>query len=368
MDSFSAIFEKEYVLMPTWKWAALITVLLLFPFLRRTLSGLVLKVKNSALFAQSKNVYLAEIARTSIEVPLAWIFTLLIFISAVDMLDLPRNLNKYSILIAQILIGFRWIQLLIMSIDVIAQRWSSTFQDENDSPNQIIPFAVKSAKVVLIILGVLITLQNFGINVASVLAGLGIGGLAIALAGQETVSNLFGSITILVDKPFKLHDHIKVLDVEGNVTEIGFRSTRIRTFGNTMVNIPNSVLAKEKLENLSVRPKRRLKHTITLAYETPLPAIKAFIDAINKYLNETPEIESDGSINASLTMLNNYSVDIQVIFHVKGNTGDLELAAQQAFLLFVLETAEKMKIEIAYPTQKSILSTSEAKPASPVPV
>lgn len=357
MDSFFKIVETEYVLMPTWKWFGLVLIILLFPFIRRAMSLLVVKVKNSSFVATSKNIYVIEIVKTQIENPLSWIFTLLFFISIVDIFDFPRNLSKYSILFAQILIGFRWIQLLIMSIDFVSLKWSQKFSEGDNHPNQIIPFVVKTAKVVLVILGVLITLQNLGINVASVLAGLGIGGLAIALAGQETVANLFGSLTILVDKPFKLNDHIKALDVEGIVVEIGFRSTKIKTLSNSMVFIPNSVLAKEKLENLSARPRRRIRHIITLSYETPLPTIKSFISALDTFLKGHSDIEADG-VAASLTNLNNYSVDVQIVFHVKGNNPDSELIIQQEFLLYVLKTAEEMKIEIAYPTQKLFIENT----------
>lgn len=357
MDSFFKFVETEYFLMPTWKWLSLSLVLLLFPFLRRTLSLILTKLKRSTLVSSSKNIYVQEVIRTPIEIPLSWIFTLIVFISVIDIFDFPRNISKYATLSAQILIGFRWIHLLIMSIDVISAKWSQSIDGHDNSSAQIIPFAVKTMKVVLVVLGVLITLQNLGINVVSVLAGLGIGGLAVALAGQETVANLFGSLTILIDKPFKLNDYIKVLDVEGTVIEIGFRSTRIKTPTNSMVNIPNSIVAKEKLENLSMRSKRRIRHTITLAYETSLTSIKGFIDEINAFIKNRSDIEAEG-VSASLVALNNYSVDIQVTFHVIGNNVDDELNIQQQFLMHVLELADRMKIEIAYPTQKTLVTTT----------
>ena len=363
MDSFYQIVETEYFLMPTWKWFSLVVLLILFPFIRRTMGVFTLKIKNSSLLTNSKNVYVSEIIKTPLEIPLAWIITLLLFISVIDMLDFPKNISKYLILLFQVLIGFRWIQLLIMSIDVIAAKWSQSFAGEEDTSTQIIPFAVKTAKVVLIILGVLLTLQNLGINVVSVLAGLGIGGLAIALAGQETVANLFGSITILIDKPFKLQDHVKVLDVEGIVTEIGFRSTRIKTFTNSVVNIPNSTLAKEKLENLSVRLNRRVRHTVNLAYETQLPLIKVFIEAIGTYLVNRQDVDGD-NITTALVALGSYSIDVQVTFYVLGNESGIELKAQQEFLLFILELAQKMKIELAYPTQKTLVSTQDSRSAN----
>lgn len=351
MDSFLKIIETEYVLMPTWKWFCLALLLLLFPFIRRTFEIFVRKIKSNPFFTNNKNIYVAEFARNPIERPLSWIIGLMFFIAVIDVFEFPKNIDKYATLLAQILIGFRWLQLLIISIDVVAVHWSQRFHTQDENPNQIIPFAVKAAKFFLIILGILITLQNLGINVVSVLAGLGIGGIAIALAGQETVANLFGSLTILVDKPFQINDTIKVMDVEGTVIEIGFRSTKILTPTNSVVTISNSTVAKEKLENLTMRKKRRIRHTITITYETPMEAIKSFMDGIHYFLKGNPLVDPN-DINVHIVNLNASSIDILITFFVLTQEGKVELDNQQSFLIQVLELAQSLKVDIAYPTQK----------------
>ncbi|MBL7543004.1 MAG: mechanosensitive ion channel family protein [Bdellovibrionaceae bacterium] len=363
MDSFFKVIETDYILMPTWKWFCLVILLLLFPFFRRSVELFLRRVKKNPFFINNKNIYIVEITRSEIERPFGWIISLMFFISITDMFQFPQNIDKYLTLAAQILIGFRWLQLLIMGIDIASVEWAKRYTDPNDiHPNQIIPFAVKTAKFFLVVLGVLIVLQNLGINVVSILAGLGIGGIAIALAGQETVANLFGSLTILVDKPFKINDYIKVLDVEGTVIEIGFRSTKIRTPVNSIVTISNSTVAKEKLENLSARTKRRIRHNITLAYETPLPMIKAFTDEILNYLKAHPQVDQD-EISGHLISLSAYSVDIQITFFTNSPAAYIENAVQQDFLFQVLAIAEKMKIEIAYPTQKLFLQNTQSQNA-----
>lgn len=355
MESFQSIIETEYILMPTWKWMCLVLIIILFPILRRMIEHFVKGLKNSNLVAQNKNIFIAEITRTEIERPLGWIFALMIFISVIDMLAFPKNIDKYATLFAQILIGFRWLQMLIIGIDIVSVHWARRIGDPDGHPNQIIPFAVKAAKFILVILGILIVLQNLGINVVSVLAGLGIGGIAIALAGQETVANLFGSITILIDKPFKMNDYIKVMDVEGTVIEIGFRSTKIRTPTNSVVTISNSTVAKEKLENLSARNKRRIRHTVTLAYETSSQSIRSFMAAVNDYLVSHPQVDHD-DITIILNSLSSYSVDVQITFFVDSPDARVENVVQQDFLFQVLAIAAKLKIEIAYPTQKLLYS------------
>lgn len=362
MESLQSIVETEYVLMPNWKWLSFILIIILFPILRRAIQHFIKQIKNSGIIAHNKNIFIAEVTRTEIERPMGWIISLMIFISVVDMLAFPKNFDKYATLFAQILIGFRWLQLLIIGIDIVSVHWAKRVGDPDRQPNEIIPFAVKAAKFILIILGVLIVLQNLGINVVSILAGLGIGGIAIALAGQETVANLFGSITILVDKTFKLNDYIKVLDVEGTVIEIGFRSTKIRTPINSIVTISNSTVAKEKLENLSARHKRRIRHTITLSYDTSTDAIRSFMAAVNDFLTTHPQVDH-GDITIILISLSNYSVDIQITFFANSPEVRVENAVQQDFLFQILAIADKLKIEIAYPTQKLLFNSPQ--PARP---
>lgn len=364
MESVLKIVETEYILMPTWKWASLIVLILVFPFLRRTVKMVVKKIKENDFFTHNKNIYVVEFTKSQLEIPISWILSLMIFISFIDMLEFPKNIDKYATLVAQILIGFRWLQLLILSIDTIAYRWSLSFTDSQEHPNQIIPFAVKTAKVVLVILGILIALQNLGINVVSILAGLGIGGLAIALAGQETVANLFGSLTILVDKPFRINDYVKVMDVEGTVIGIGFRSTKIRTPTNSIVTISNSAVAKEKLENLSARQRRRIRHTITLACETPRVAIHSFMGAVVDFLSVHPKVDHN-DISVNLISLSSYSIDVQITFFADSPLAQIENEVQQDFLFKVLEVADNLKIEIAYPTQKLYMKNISQDHAGP---
>lgn len=351
MDTLLNVLDSAYFLMPTWKWLSLILAFFIFPILRRSLDIALQSLKRWPI---DKNPWIKNIVLQKLETPVSWIISLTIFIIFLDIMDLPTRITKYGTLIAQILIGIRCVQLLYKLIDAGSVHLSSHL-DANDSAQQIIPFAIKIIKTVLIILGVLIVLQNLGINVASLLAGLGIGGIAIALAGQESVANLFGSITILLDKPFRLGDHIKVMDVEGNIIEIGFRSTKIRTLTNSVVTIPNSTIAKEKVENLSFREKRRFRHTINLAYETPIEKIKSFVEEIRYSLKSNPKVDQDG-YTVHVILLGSYSIDIQVTYFIKSSDAAIENDIQQDFLLQTLEISSKLNIEIAYPTQKILKS------------
>ena len=133
-------------------------------------------------------------------------------------------------------------------------------------------------------LGILIVLQNMGVNVFSLLAGLGLGGLAFALAAKDTAANLFGSIMILTDRPFKIGDWVKMDGVEGTVEEIGFRSTRVRTFYNSLITIPNATIANVQIDNLGVRQYRRTTATLGVTYDTSMEKMNQFVEGIRKII------------------------------------------------------------------------------------
>jgi MscS family membrane protein len=193
-------------------------------------------------------------------------------------------------------------------------------------------------------------MQSFGINVMSLLAGLGLGGLALALAAQDTAANLFGSITILLDTPFKVGDWIKVGDTEGTVEEVGFRSTRIRTFYQSLITVPNSTIAKEKIDNMGSRPLRRIRHVLGLSYETSPEQIKSFCEQIKSLIQEHP-LSDKNTYSVYLTAYSASSLDVTINFFINAPNGDIELSTQQEFLLNFWNLAQELKINYAFPTQ-----------------
>ncbi len=161
-----------------------------------------------------------------------------------------------------------------------------TKQTDAKSDDQLIPFFKECLKVVILVLSIFTILGSvFHINVASLIAGLGIGGLAVALAAKESIENLLGSFTIFLDKPFLVNDIVKAGPVEGTIESIGFRSTRIRTFENSLVTIPNKKMVDAELDNLSQRHQRRVKFNIGLVYSTTPDQIKSILKGISALLS-----------------------------------------------------------------------------------
>jgi MscS family membrane protein len=297
------------------------------------------------------NSFLAFLSREQIERPFAWLIVLSLWFEFGDVISLSGKFNTYYINILRGLFAFQTMHILFLLVDagkaslqLAAEKTQGTWDD------QLVPFASKAIKTLIAVLGVLIVLQSSGLNVMSLLAGLGLGGLALALAAQDTAANLFGSITILADHPFKVGDWIKIANNEGTVEEIGFRSTRIRTFYNSVITIPNAMMAKEIIDNMGVRPLRRIRQVLGLTYETPPQKIEEFCEQIH-YLLKQNSIVDPNSIIVNFMNFNSSSLDVLVNFHVNVATGSEELKFQQEIFFEIMKIASNLRVEFAYPTQ-----------------
>lgn len=352
-EKYLSSLESNFVQMPLWKWLILLLVLLLFPFIRKTLEVALIKFKKNLPPLIKKNKFANYFTPFDIEIPIASIVTLTVFIFIIDLIEPNAQVKKYSLLVCQLLLSIRVIQLVYISTDGLGIYLKEKFfSSETENQLQVLPFLLKTIKVLVIVLGVLIALQNMGFNVVSLLAGLGIGGLAIALAAQDTVSNLFGSVTILFDKPFKIGDQIKVLDIEGTIEEIGFRSTRIRSSANnTLFTIPNSIVAKEKIENLSDRRSRKSKQILNITYETSLEKIKNYIHSV-EYLLKTNSLIDPNSVVVKFHNFAAHSLDILVSFDINSVDYKVFMTTQEETFFEIYKLAIEQQVDFAYPTQK----------------
>jgi MscS family membrane protein len=223
-----------------------------------------------------------------------------------------------KILLNQILkvwgaIAVTWVVLRIidfMSL-VFYQKHSSK---ETSVDKQIIPFIKDSIKVIICIISLIIILGViFKLNVASIIAGIGIGGLAVALASKESIENLLGSFTIFIDKPFTVGDVVKIGIVNGTVEKVGFRSTRIRTENKTYVTVPNKQIVDSVLDNLSERTHRRMDFKLNYSLDTTKQQIESTITEIQNYLKDNNEIENDFTVAFSLISQNGFEILVSLL-------------------------------------------------------
>lgn len=355
----SPLLSNSLFGLANWKWLALSAALVLGLLLRPLFQSLIKSIRKNSRKRFSSGTgekkfwtYLVDLPTDS---AVSWIALSVGWLLIVDSLQLPQGLDKYLTSAFKILLAVNLIRFVYIAVDAVGSILvDSAAKTDSSLDDQLAPFASKTLKVLVVALGVLISLQNLGVNVMSLLAGLGLGGLALALAAQDTAANLFGSITILMDAPFKIGDHVKIGDVEGTIDEVGFRSTRIRTVSNSLVTIPNSIVAKDKIENLGLRNARRSRQVLGLAYETPPEKINLFCDELRYLLQSEPLIQKDTAV-VTFNNFNSFSLDVLVVFHI--DTADLNVEHQltQKVLCDIWKIAEKLGVEFAYPTQKNYL-------------
>lgn len=216
--------------------------------------------------------------------------------------------------------------------------------------SQLIRLVIRLVTVVVAITILVAGGDRIGLPAYSVIAGLGVGGLAVALAAQQTLANLLGSLIIMFEKPFAVGHTIKFKDIEGTVENVGFRSTRIRTTSNSLVTIPSSQLVDSPIDNMALRQYRQVKTILNLNYDTPVVKIENFIDGIKHILMTHPDTRKD-NIQAVLFDLGPDSVDILLNFFVQVPDRTAELNERQRVLLNILLLAEAEGICFATPPQ-----------------
>ena len=225
-------------------------------------------------------------------------------------------------------------------------RWAET----SPSSRALLPIGVRSAKIVVLALAAVAVLSMLGYPVASLLAGLGIGGLALALAAQKTVENLFGAFSIGVDQPFREGDFVRVEDFVGTVEAIGLRSTRFRTLDRTLVTLPNGKLADMRLESFAARDRMRLAAVIGLAYGTTVAQMREVLAGFERVLREEPTLWPDAMV-VRLKEFGASSLDVEVMaWFQTPEFSEFQLIRQEVLLRF-MEVVEQAGTSIAFPTR-----------------
>jgi len=223
-------------------------------------------------------------------------------------------------------------------------------QTDSTLDDQLVPFVAKTLKVFLIITAVLVVAQNMGYSVSGLIASLGIGGIAVAMAAKDTISNIFGSIMILVDRPFVVGDWIKTSEFEGVVEQVGFRSTHIRTFERTLVNVPNSTLANMVIDNIDGRCERRINMRIGLTYATTPTQMQTVLTRIEQLLCDHPGVDQSYKL-VKFDAFEDSALSIFIYYFSSSKVWEDYLQLRQEINLQIMELLEELGLEFAFPTR-----------------
>ena len=261
--------------------------------------------------------------------------------------EIENVVNQIASLVAAVgvlQVAYRAIDIFM---DVLARRATKTESKLDDS---LVPLLRTAVRLFVTFVGLLFVLQNLDINVSSLIAGLGLGGLAIALAAQDTVRNLLGGVTIFADKPFEVGDWVVVDGVEGTVEAVGFRSTRVRTFYNSLISVPNGNLMDSGIDNMGQRRWRRYKTTLGVAYHTKPDQLQAFVEGIRAIIQANPGMRQDYYI-VEFHGFGATSLDILVYCFIDAEDWNEELRTRHVLNLDIMRLAESLQVEFAFPTQ-----------------
>lgn len=240
--------------------------------------------------------------------------------------------------------------LAIRSIELVtAGLKQSRFRSLTNGDDLFVPLIQRALWLVVIAFGAVQILTIHGVNVSGLVAGLGLGGLAFALAAKDTVENIFGSIAILIDRPFKAGEYVIIGGVGGSVERIGLRTTRLRTPDNSLVSMPNSKVIASHVENLGARAFLRTNFTITLGYDTPLPHVEALIVGIRELLASHPLVKQD-AIAVFLTSISAPGYGILIQFYLALRDWQQEQRRKEEIFFAIVRLAEQLGVKLINPT------------------
>jgi len=248
---------------------------------------------------------------------------------------------------------------LLRGVDVAGDLVRERLERRGQAPAvQFVPLGRKAVKVVLVVFAALAALDTFGFNVTTLVAGLGIGGLAVALAAQKTVENLFGGVTVLADRPVQVGDFFRWRDQVGTVEEIGLRSTRIRTLDRTLVSIPNAEFSTIQLENFAKRDTIRLYTVFGVRYETTPDQLRFLLAEIRRLLLAHPRITDDPA-RVRFVGFGAYSLDLEIFAYVQTTDWNEFLQVREDVFLRVMDLVERAGTGFAFPSQTTYLGKDE---------
>lgn len=260
---------------------------------------------------------------------------------------------RMLLLISALMFIYRLVDLLLPTGAQLASFTGIVIED------RLLPFLRVGIKLFVLVMGMVIIVQEFGYDVTGLIAGIGVGGLAISLAAQDTIANLFGFASIVGDSPFAIGDYIKTPDVEGLIEHVGLRSTRIRKTDQTLITLPNNVLANSAISNLSRMRKRWVNFTVGIALTANSDQMRALVARLRETLNEWPTVEP-GSVQVFFSQFSPNSLDVMVrCFVLKSAWVDLMLE-QEAIQLRTMEIIAEMGMMLAVPITSVVIDNPSA--------
>lgn len=347
-------FDVRFLQIQLWQWIALLLLVFVAAVVSWLVTNLLVRVGRS-LVTRTRTTVDDQLFVAAVG-PLRLTIGSLVFFGGSFALALSVRADAFVIGIGKILsiVAVTW--LVFRCVDALSQAVEDRLFVRRHVAVSFVPLGRRSTKVLVVGLAIIATLENLGFNVTSLLAGIGIGGLAVALAAQKTVEHLFGSISLVADQPVRVGDVCRFGDKMGTVEDIGLRSTRIRTPDRTVISIPNAEFASMQIENFSKRDRTWLHTTLSLRYETTPDQLRFILIELRKLLLAHPKVHPDPA-RVRFIGFGSYSLDVEIFAYVLTSDGDEFLAIREDIFLRIMELIAASGTGFAFPSQTSYTAT-----------
>ena len=367
MNKIDKIINTTFLYNSLENWLWFLAILLVGWLFKRVFSVLVSNIAFRLIKKETENVPVSSFVDL-LKRPVEFILSLLIIYMAVDEVSFPRKwriipfgkmrVSDFSdkLLDALFIIAITWLIIRLIKFFAIVFVKKAE-ESESKTDEHLVPF-FRDIIIALIIFCSFFLILGFVFrqDVISLITGLGIGGVALALAARATLENLFASFTLFTEQPFIVGDDIELGELIGKIEKVGFRSTRIRHVDGSLVFVPNQMLVSQTVNNLSQRKDRRHKFFIRLKLETPLPKIKAIIDEIQELLIKN-ELTSDHESHVKFDSIGEYSINILIVFFAATPDYWESKTIREDMNYEVSKILEKHQVELAQPTTTLISET-----------
>lgn len=359
IDLFPQFGGNSFLGIKIWQWLGSLILIVLAGLIYKLINLIIAPILRRILKTRFQKILPDEALVWKVARLLSVLLVLQLLIRFSPILQLPFYISIAIIQGIKIVQTVLFIFLLLRAVDLMIHYFKKiTDKTESTLDNQLIPIVRTTLDVVVVIGGIIHILTLLEVNVTALIAGVSIGGLALALAAQDTVKNLIGSVMIFADKPFQIGNVIKVRDITGTVEVVGFRSTQIRTLENSVVVIPNGILANEIVNNMALRIYRKFVMTIGVTYQTQPDDLEAFINGIRLIIEKHPKTVKEG-FDVAFSNMNLSSLDISLNGNLDVSNKAEESKAKQEILLAIIRLAEILNVNFAFPSTSVYLEKTD---------
>jgi MscS family membrane protein len=356
------LVEIKLLGTPVWSWLVMVVLGLLLALVSKWLSKLVVGIAKP--IAKHYAPWLAGFRLATLTDPIRLLLSVAVFRACVEAFALSALVHQFVSNILALLAVIGAASTLMRLTDAASDQIIARLEARQRSLSySVFPLGVRFIKVCIFVAGVLFVLQKWwDLQFTTILAGVGVGGLAVALAAQKTLENLFGGISILTDRPVLVGDVCQFGGQTGTVADIGLRSTRVRTAERTVVTIPNATFSTMTLENLSQRDRMLFKPVLQLRRDTSPGQIRELMQAVEALLRTQPNVDPT-DVPVRFVSIAPESFRLEIFSYILTTDGNEFLRAQTELLLRILEMTEELGVKLAVPFQESWPRTGQT-PAS----